>query len=99
MRAFNPNYPENQVALKAWHLYSDLYGATADLEPNGHAYLEEYSAIGICLHAVTVLAKASYGEGTVGYQSARYQAERISETEYQTAMDRYFNAVYDLETA
>lgn len=96
---FNPNYPQNVTAQKARHLYSDLYGATVDLEPHGHAYLEEYSAIGNRVHAVAVLAKASYGEGSVGYQSARYQAERLSEAEYQTAMDRYFDAVYELETA
>lgn len=97
--AFNPSYPENQTARKARLLYSDLYGATVDLEPHGHAYLEEYKAIGDRLHAVAVLAKASYGEGSVGYQSATYQAERISETEYRAAMDRYFNAVYELESA
>lgn len=97
--AFNPNYPQNVTVRKAFDLYSDLYGATADLEPHGHAYLEEYRRIGNCLHGVAVLAKASYGEGSVGYQSANYQAQRFAETEYQAAMDSYFNAVYELETA
>lgn len=96
--AFSKSYPENQTIRKAFNLYSDLYGATADLEPHGHAYLEAYSAIGKRLHAVELIAKASYGEGSVGYQSAQYQAERLSETEYQATMDRYFNSVYELET-
>lgn len=97
--AFSKNYPSNTVLRKAFNLYSDLYGATADIEPHGHAYLEAYKAIGDNSHRVWIEAKAKFGEGSVAHESAIYVRERATEAEYLAAMGRYFAAVEELELA
>lgn len=97
--ALNPNFPENQIIRKAWNLYTDLYGAESDIEPHGHAYLAEYSAIGNRIHVANCDAMKKYGEFSIGHQSAAYVVQRAAEAEYLAAMDRYFAAVEELENA
>lgn len=97
--SFNSNYPSNAILRKAFNLYSDLYGATADIEPYGHAYLEVYKAIGDKAHRVWIEAKAKFGEGSVAHESAIYVRERAAEAEYFAAMGRYFAAVEELKLA